>query len=262
MNESLPQGSSASKVPFATTCWSLVHAAGIQGSPESRRALATLCACYWAPLYAFVRRKGYQVAEAQDVTQDFFVEFLEKNRFQRADETRGRFRSFLLASLNHFLLNRWRDAHREKRGGQFSLFSLDKVGLDFASLDFTSLDFAGEERRFATEPSERWTPEKLFERRWATAILDNAMKNLRQEQVDLGKIESFEAIQPYISGAETQDGYAELADRLATTEGALKVAIHRLRRRCRELIREEIAQTLSNPQDIDDELRQLFAALD
>lgn len=231
---------------FATTRWTLVAAAGRNSTPESRRALEELCEAYWYPLYAFVRRRGYQPAEAQDVTQSFFAEILEKDRLQLADPNRGRFRSFLLASLQHFLANLARDARTIKRGG---------------SCQTLSLDFVQGEERYSHEPSHELTPERIFERRWATALLEKTVAELRSEFLANDKLPLFEQLLPHLGG-DAGTSYDQIAKRLGMTEGAVKVAAHRLRKRCRELLRAEIAQTVESADEVDDELQTLFRAVD
>lgn len=238
--------SSSQQPAFATTRWSLVASAGQASAQGSREALAALCEAYWYPLYAYVRRKGLQPAEAQDVTQAFFTELLEKERIQLADQQRGKFRSFLLAALNHFLANRWRAAQAQKRGGGQAILSLD---------------FHAGESRYDCEPAYDLTAERIFERRWAMTLLDNALTRLREEHVRGGKSELFELLKGHL-GLGDSAPYRELAERLGMTEGAVKVAAHRLRRRCAEILREEIAQTVSDPAEIDDELRALFSVVE
>jgi RNA polymerase sigma-70 factor (ECF subfamily) len=193
-----------------------------------------------------VRRRGLQPAEAQDATQSFFAELLEKDRLQFADPARGRFRSFMLASMQHFLANRTRNARAIKRGGHCQTLSLD---------------FNQGEERYLHEPSHDLTPERVFERRWATALLDKTVARLRAEYVAQGKLPLFEQLAPHLGG-DAGASYAQIAKLLEMTEGAVKVAAHRLRQRCRELLRSEIAQTVSNAEEIDDELRTLFKAVD
>ena len=232
--------------PFATTRWSLVAAAGRGASPESAQALALLCETYWYPLYAYVRRRGHDPHEAQDLTQEFFARLLERRNLRAADRQRGKFRTFLLASLQNFLSNEWRKEQAQKRGG-------GKLPV--------SLDFKAGESRYTLEPSHELTAERVFERRWALTLLDQAMTKLRDEFTASGKAELFEALQGSLGGEAVLAPYAELALRLGTTEGALKTAAHRLRRRCRELLRAEIAQTVARAEDIDAELRELFSAV-
>jgi RNA polymerase sigma factor (sigma-70 family) len=230
---------------FATTHWSLVSAAKDPDAPEARQALADLCGAYWFPVYAYVRRCGHDRHAAEDLTQAFFARLLEKNDLAAADRTRGRFRTFLLTACQHFLANQNDHATAKKRGGGKAHFSLD---------------FAAAEGRFAHEPADAETPERAFERRWALELLDRALAELRQEYVESGRGKLFDALKGCLmAGAETP--YAELAAGLNMTEGAVKVAVHRLRQRYRDRLREAIGRTVADPEDVDDEVRDLFAAL-
>ncbi len=231
---------------FATTHWSLVAEAGGAASPEGHAALATLCELYWYPLYAFVRRKGFQAAEAQDLTQAFFTELLEKDRLQMADQARGRFRSFLLGALTHFLANQRRAVTAQKRGGARRILSID---------------FGDGESRYQREPVDAATPEKIFERRWTMTLLDRAVGRLRDEYSATGKLDLFDQLKLHLGGDPAAVPYAKLALHLKMTEGAIKAAAHRLRKRCRALLREEIAKTVADPGDVDDELQDLFSTL-
>jgi RNA polymerase sigma-70 factor (ECF subfamily) len=197
-------------------------------------------------LYCYVRRRGWNVADAQDLTQAFFVFLLEKHAFEAADPERGRFRSLLLASLKNFLANQVRSEQAEKRGGGVRHFSID---------------FDDGERRLPEEPADGLTPERLYERRWALTLLDAALDRLRQEHLAAGKAELFEALRSLLTPSAESPPYREIAERLAMTEGAVKVAVHRLRRRYGEMLRELVAQTVGSPEDVDDELRQLLSAL-
>ena len=231
---------------FATTRWSLIAAVGESSSDESRRALASLCESYWYPLYAYVRRKGHQAAEAQDLTQAFFAELLEKERLQLADQQRGRFRSFLLASLNNFIANQWRHANAQKRGNGTAPLSIDvQMGED----------------RYRHEPSHDITAERIFERRWAMTLLEQTMSRLSDEYRQSGKEDLFEALKGHLGqGAATP--YRTVAEQLEMSETAIKVAAHRLRKRCGQILREEISHTVSDADVVDAELQQLFAALE
>jgi RNA polymerase sigma-70 factor (ECF subfamily) len=233
---------------FATTRWTLVAAAGKQATPEARKALAELCRLYWYPLYAFVRRRGYDAEEALDLTQGFFTRLIEKNDLAAADPNRGRFRSWLLASVKHYLANEWDRATAAKRGGGKAVYSID-------------IDPDDAEGRYRHEPSHQLTPERIFDRRWALTMLEQTLSDLRAECDRDGKAALFEALRPSLTAEGQDDSYQDVADRLATTQGAVKVAAHRLRRRYRELLREQIAQTVERPDDVDDEIRDLFAAL-
>jgi len=231
---------------FATTHWSIVLAAGRRGSPESRRALATLCEAYWYPLYAYVRRRGHAAADAQDLTQAFFATLLEKEYVRAADRERGRFRSFLLTALKRFLAKEWHHAHAQKRGG---------------SRGPVSLDVRSGEARYSLEPSHEWTPERVYERRWALTLLDQVMTRLRQHYVAEGRDQLFDHLKVLLTGETGAPPYSQIAVELGMTEGAVKVAVHRLRRRYRSLLRLEIAQTVADPREVDDELGLLLAAL-
>lgn len=232
---------------FATTHWSLVLAAGQRESPQAAQALATLCEHYWYPLYAYVRRRGFSAEDARDLTQDFFALLLAKDRLRLADQQRGRFRSFLLASLSHFLANYRREQRAERRGGGQLLLSLD---------------WQSGEERYRLEPADPQTPEKIFDRRWALTLLQRALERLREQYVSSGRGALFAALQETLGAATSPPRpYAELASELHLSESAVKVAVHRLRKRCGELLRDEIAQTVSDPTEIEEELGYLFAAL-
>ena len=231
---------------FATTHWSVVLSAGRKEDAECGQALAALCQAYWYPLYAYVRRRGYPAHEAQDLTQEFFLQLLEQESIQVADPQRGKFRSFLLASLQNFLANEWRQGQAKKRGG---------------GKRAVSLDLAAGESRYGLEPADPMTPERIFERRWALTLLDAALTRLREEFAAAGKGELFDRLKEYLGGQASGSPYAATAAELQMTEGAVKVAVHRLRRRCRDVLREAIAETVANAAEIDSELQQLFAAL-
>ncbi|MEW6730768.1 MAG: sigma-70 family RNA polymerase sigma factor [Acidobacteriota bacterium] len=236
---------------FVSTQWSLVLAAGQRCTPESEQALAALCATYWPPLYSYIRLKGYSVSQAQDLTQSFFTRLLEKNYLQEAKQERGKFRSFLLASLKHFLANEWDREQAQKRGGGMQIISLAEIA-------------TAEEKYAFDQTLQTLTPEKLFERRWALTILDRVLTKLAEKFAAAGKKELFEHMKGFLTGSNTQVSYRPMAEQLAMTEGTLKVAVHRLRRQFRELLRDEIAQTVAHPGDsneIDDEIRYLLAAL-
>jgi RNA polymerase sigma factor (sigma-70 family) len=233
---------------FPSTQLSLVRIAGRGSSDESRQALATLCRLYWYPLYAFVRREGHSPDEAQDLTQAFFTRLLEKRYLKDYEQSRGRFRSFLLASLKHFLSNERDRASAQKRGGGATALPLDAV-------------IQSGERRYSLEPLSDLTPDKIFERQWALTVLDHVISRLQAEFDQSGKGSQFERMKPLLAGDETRIPYAELASELNTTEGALKTAIHRLRRRYREVLRDEIAQTVVHPDEVQAEIRYLVSVL-
>jgi len=208
--------------------------------------LAKLCQAYWYPLYAYVRRRGHSPEDAQDLTQEFFARLLEKNWVRNADQQKGRFRSFLLGAMNHFLADEWDKARAQKRGG----------GVKPLPLQFDTA-----ETRFSLEPADNLTPERAFERRWALTLLDEVLNRLRLEYEHDGKVELFAALNPCLVGDRTSQPYAELAAKLGVSEGAVKATVHRLRQRYRQLLRDEIAHTVSEPGEVDEELRHLFAVL-
>jgi RNA polymerase sigma-70 factor (ECF subfamily) len=231
---------------FASTRWSLVAAAGQGASPEAHEALAVLCQVYWYPLYAYARRHLGKIEDAQDATQEFFAHLLEKDYLQAADPNRGKFRSFLLTAFKHFLSKERDRANAQKRGG-------GRRNLN--------LDFHAGENRYHLEPQDRGTPESIYERRWALTLLEQALTLLRQEFARAGKQKLFEGLKGMLTGDSIAEPYSQIAEKLSMTEQAVKVAVHRLRQRYRELLREEIAQTVSNNDEIDDELRDLFNAV-
>ena len=232
---------------FATTHWSLVLAAGEQRpSGHAREALTTLCEIYWYPLYAFLRGRGHSPADAEDLTQAFFALLLEKQVIRQADPARGRFRSFLLKSLQNFAAN----VHARNTAG--------KRGAGVAPL---SLEFEQAEGRFRLEASTAETPERTFDRRWALTLLDRVMARLGNDAVQKRKSDHFEALKPFLTGEEPQLSYSQTASSLGISEGAVKVAVHRLRKKFRDIVRDEIAQTVSSPAEIEDELRHLWSAV-
>ena len=237
----------AGPAAFVTTHWSMVLAAGHADTPGAQDALARLCQTYWHPLYAYVRRLGYSPHDAQDLTQEFFARLLAKNTLAGADASRGRFRSFLLASLKHFLANEWDKARAQKRGGGQIPIPIDPAVAETSCAGF--------------EPADPATAEKLYERRWALTLLDRVLRRLREEYAASGREKLFEQLKPTLTEASRSVRYAEMATRLGTTEGAVKVAVHRLRQQYRELLRAEIAATVGTPDEVEDELRNLFAAL-
>jgi RNA polymerase sigma factor (sigma-70 family) len=237
--------SAAGSGRFATTRWSLVLAAGRRSSPEGERALADLCRRYWYPLYVYVRRRVHDVEEARDLTQEFFAGLLERQTLARADPKRGRFRTFLLTSLQHFLINEWQKARAQKRGG----------GRRALALDFDAKD-----SQAAFEPAHDWTAERVYERQWALTLLDQVLGRLRQEYADADKARLFEQLKPFLAGETQTTRYAGVAQALKLSEGAVRVAAHRLRKRYRELLREEVAQTVADDAEVEDEIRALFTA--
>ena len=231
---------------FTTTHWSVVLTAAEGSGTVSAEAVAQLCSAYWYPLYAYVRRKGYEASDAQDLTQEFFARFLEKHSVGTVDRRKGKFRSFLLASLEHFLAKEWTRAHRLKRGG---------------GKTFVAWDGCDPEERYRLEPAHTETAEHTYERRWALAVLEQAMARLADEYAGAGKGPVFAALQPFLSGDEGSVSYPNLARQLEMGEGAVRVAVHRLRQRYGDAVRAEIARVVPRPEDADDELRHLFAAL-
>ncbi len=231
---------------FATTHWSVVLAAGRQPSPQSQAALATLCETYWYPLYAYARRRGLSAEDAEDATQGFFAALLEKHYLRSVDRERGRFRSFLLTAFTRFIAKERERALAQRRGGARKVLSLD-------------VELA--ERRYALEPAEGWTPEKVYERRWALTVLETVMARLRRECSEAGKGHLFESLKSFLTGEPGAPAYRDVANKLGMTQGAIKVAVHRLRRKHRELLRWEVAQTLPDASALDDELGILLAAL-
>ena len=231
---------------FVTTHWSLVVSAGRNDTPHARNALEKLCRAYWFPIYAFVRRQGHGPHDAQDLTQEFFARLLEKKQLAVVDPAKGRFRSFLLASLKHFLANEWDKTKAQKRGG----------GQILIPIDVATAESSG-----GVDPADHLTAEKIFERRWALTLLDQVLRRLRAEYVRDGKENLFEQLKPTLTEVSRSVRYAEIAARLGTNEGAVKVVVHRLRQRYREVLRAEIADTVASPGEVEDEIRNLFAAL-
>ena len=237
------KNSSAHGGRFATTHWSVVLSAGDCGSSQAERSLAILCENYWFPLYAFVRRSGHSAEDSQDLTQEFFVRLLDKNFLAAADRQKGRFRTFLLAAMKHFLANEYDRARAKKRGGGQTIVPLEDL-----------------EARYCREPADTLTPERIFEQQWALALLSQVLAQLQAEMVTSGKATLFDAIKGHLTGDHTAS-HATIAAQLSMSEGSVKTAAHRLRRRYRELLREEIAQTVAGPDEIEEEIRDLFTCL-
>ncbi len=230
---------------FATTHWSVVLAARDGGSGADG-ALESLCRIYWYPIYAFVRRRGYEAHDAQDLTQEFFARLLEKDFLRGVDRSKGKFRSFLLAALEHFLAKEWRRANAIKRG---------------RGIAFIPLNDESAEKQYLQLAVSSLSPEQLFEQQWATTLLDQAVTHLSDEFAAEGKGPLFGQLKVYLTGEKQASGYTELAVKLGSTEAALKMAVSRMRRRYGELLREEIAHTVAGPEEVEAELRALFAAL-
>jgi RNA polymerase sigma-70 factor (ECF subfamily) len=231
---------------FPTTHWSQVLAAGASAEPESIAALTALCAAYWYPVYAFIRRKGHNADTAQDLVQGFFADLLERGGLFKAEPAKGRFRSLVMAACSNYLCNRHNHDRALKRGGGKPLISIDALSAEGGYLH---------------EPSHELTAEKLFERRWATTLLSRVLEALGAEMAAKGKSALFNALRPALLGDAKRTPYAQIATDLGTTEEAARAAAHRLRARYRNLLREEVASTVDDPSLIDDEIRALFVAL-
>ena len=231
---------------FPTTCWSRIVAARDRGTPGAGEALQELCGAYWYPLYAFIRRRGHGPDEAIDLTQGYFARLLERGTVAAADPLRGRFRTFLLADCTRFLADRRAHDRAAKRGGGVAPLSID------------ARDAEG---RYTREPAHGRTPERLFERAWAVALLDGVLARLRAEYERSGRGATFDALKGSLAGGPGAESHAELARRLGTTAGAVQVAVHRLRRRYRDLVRAAIAATVADEAEVEDEIRALFAIL-
>ena len=231
---------------FATTHWSVVLSASQPDSTRYQQALESLCRIYWFPLYVYLRRHGFDAQKAEDHIQAFFACLLEKRGLRLADPKRGRFRSFLLVALKHFLANESARAQAQKRGGGRKILSLD---------------IENAENQFIREPCDELSPEKLFERSWALAVLDRTMTRLQAEAVAAKKEKHFDCLKVYLTAEKNTILYNEVAAELKMTEGAVKVAVHRLRRRYRDILRDEIAQTVTTEEQINEEIRDLFTAL-
>jgi RNA polymerase sigma factor (sigma-70 family) len=230
---------------FATTHWSLVLAAGYDSSTQAREALEQLCLVYWSPLYAYVRSRGYSPEDAQDLTQEFFLRFLDKKYFKMADSQRGKFRTFLLTALKNFLVNEWKKGQAAKRGA-------GKI---------ISWDPQAAEEHYAAEAIEQASPERIFDRRWAETLLDRVRSRLRDEYTSFGKLALFERLKGVLEADQEPPSYPEWSRELGMTEGALKVAVHRLRHRYHEMLRAEVAHTVESRSEVEEELRYLLQVL-
>lgn len=234
------------RAAFVSTRWTVVLSAGDPASPHAASALESLCRAYWYPLYAYVRRRGHATPDAQDLTQEFFAQLLHHNWIAHADRHKGRFRSFLLMAMNRFLANEWDKVKTLKRGGDVWLVPLE-------------MDAA--ESRYTQVPADASTPEQLFEKQWALALLESVLNQLRDDYVSDGKAVLFDSLKPCLVGSRELQPYAELAAGLGMTPGAVKTAVSRLRDRYRARLKAEIAHTVASPAEVDEELRHLFRAL-
>jgi RNA polymerase sigma factor (sigma-70 family) len=242
-------GTGAPRAPagcFLTTHWSVVLTAGRSDTSRSQVALEKLCRAYWYPLYAYVRRRGYSVEDAQDLTQEFFSRVLEHQWLARADQAKGRFRTFLLTAMERFLANEWDKVRALKRGG-----GQPNIPIQFETA----------ETRYGVDPADTRTPEQAFEYRWAVALLAEVVSQLEEEFRARKQIETFTALKPCLLGDRCSQPYADLAAKLGMDEGTVKVAVHRFRQRYRELLRAEIANTVSLPDEVDAEMHHLFNVL-
>lgn len=244
MSSTPPSGPAHSD--FSATRWTLVlSAARGPQTPRAAAAMAELCGMYWYPLYAFIRRRGYDATEAEDLTQEFFARLLDKHYLAGVAPEKGKFRSFLLAAVKHFLANEYDRVQAQKRGGGRKVIALDALRAD---------------SRYGLEPTDEATPEKLFERGWALTVLSEVLARLATEMAAEGKTRLFEGLRGFLTGGD-EVSYAEAGARLGMTAGAAKVAVHRLRRRYRQLLRDQIAETVADPAEIDDEIRYLISCV-
>lgn len=243
---STSHGRVAPEPAFVTTHWSVVLTAGRSDTTRAQDALGKLCQTYWYPLYAYVRRRGHSPHDSQDLTQEFFARLLERQSLSTANPEKGRFRSFILAAMNNFLATEWAKARAKKRGGGAQVLSLD---------------LAAAEQRLDVEPADPSAPDKFFEKQWALTLLQAVLDRLEAEYQRDNNSGLFAALKQTLTGTRESQPYADLAAKLHLSEGSVKVAVHRLRRRYRELIRAEIAHTLDRPEDIDGEMRHLFRVL-
>jgi RNA polymerase sigma factor (sigma-70 family) len=231
---------------FDTTHWSVVLAVSQSDTTRARDALAQLCQTYWYPLYGYVRRRGYSAPDAQDLTQAFFARLLEHHSFASASPELGKFRAYVLTAMKHFLASEWKHRRAQKRGGGSWMLSLD---------------WAVAEARFDLEPATHTSPDKLFEKQWAVTVLQDVLNRLEREYQAEGKTELFAVLKQTLLGLREAQPYAELAVKLGLNESAVKVSVHRLRKRYRDLIRDEIANTLDDPREVEAEMRYLFQVL-
>ena len=238
------QGKTSKGGRFETTRWTWVCAAQGAEEPSRASALEELCRTYWYPLYAYVRRRGKSAAEAEDLTQEFFRRLLEKDYLKAADQDKGKFRTFLLVAMKRFLANEWHRARAQKRGGEYA---------------FVPIDTGWAEEMYHHEPVDRVTPESLYERRWALLMLERALGAVREDMERSGKGPLFESLKDALTGNPTEQSYAEVAEEFGLSEGAVKATVHRLRGRFRKHLREIIADTVRDDEDVEDEIQHLFS---
>jgi DNA-directed RNA polymerase specialized sigma24 family protein len=231
---------------FQTTCWSVIIAARDGDTPAAKEALAALCSSYWYPLYAFVRRKGYDADTAQDLVQGFLTRLLEKRELVAVDRGKGRFRSYLMAACTHFLANERDYAYAKKRGGGRMTISIDGLSA---------------EGRYRRVPAHQLTAERLFEKQWALTLLDRVVERLEAEMARVGKSRQFMALKPALLADASRTSFARIAAELAVSEEAARAATHRLRQRYRDLLRDEVTRTVDRPDDVEEEIAALFSAL-
>lgn len=230
---------------FTTTHWSVVLNAAAGASPLADEALEKLCTAYWKPLYGYIRGRGYTEADAEDLTQEFFARLLAKQFLSGVHSGKGKFRCFLLASVKHFLANQWDRATALKRGGRQPLLPYDGAAEEY----------------FAGDAQEEVYPEATFDRQWALAVLEQAMRSLKQEYATAGKLEQFERLKRFLSSGASQEDYERVAAEIGGSAGAVGVSVHRLRQRYREQLRSAIANTVSDPGELEDEMHYLFGVL-
>ncbi|MCX6924018.1 MAG: sigma-70 family RNA polymerase sigma factor [Verrucomicrobia bacterium] len=231
---------------FATTHWTVVVAAGRRTTPQSEQALEELCRTYWFPLYAFVRRRGHSPPDAQDLTQEFFARLLAKHWIESADREKGRFRTFLLTAMSRFLANEWDRAATQKRGGHAAHLPLDTETA---------------ETRYEADAALTLSPDRLYDRQWAMTLLDRALTRLRTEYERAGKTKEFAVLSPFLTAERGEIPYAAVAKQIGTSETTARQAVHRVRKRFREVFREKITQTVASPEEAEVEIRHLLAAL-
>jgi len=241
-----PKTPTTGNAAFMTTHWSIVRAAGDSSAPKHEQALSTLCQTYWFPLYAYLRRNGHDANEAADHTQAFFTQLLDKKYLRQVQPKPGKFRSFMLTALKHFVANQRKYDRAKKRGGGKNILSLN---------------YDQAENRYALEPATNLSPEKLFEKSWALTVLTRTMERLEEELAAKNRQKLFEHLRAYVVAEQSAVPYHDLSDKLEMTEGAIRVAVHRLRQRCKEILRDEVAQTVATAEEVEEEIRSLFIAL-